>query len=144
MQTANVAEFKNQLSRFLALEVQGEEIEARKHNVPLSRVVPVNPKRKNRTVLGCGRGSVRIQGDLTEPLIPPECWKIWFRYFVELNGWQTVPIDLEIMEEAYSLPDHFHQDPADRIIVATARIFSCSLVTADNRLLEYPHVQTLW
>ena len=71
-------------------------------------------------------------------------WKIWFRYFVELNGWQTVPIDLEIMEEAYSLPDHFHQDPADRIIVATARIFSCSLVTADNKLLEYPHVQTLW
>ena len=24
-------------------------------------------------------------------------WKIWFRYFVELNGWETVPIDLDIM-----------------------------------------------
>ncbi len=57
MKTANVAEFKNRLSRFLALVVQGEEIEVRKHNVPLSRVVPINPQRKNRTILVCGTGN---------------------------------------------------------------------------------------
>jgi len=57
MKTANVAEFKNQLSRFLALVVQGEEIEVRKHNVPLSRLVPINPQRKNRTILGCRIGN---------------------------------------------------------------------------------------
>lgn len=71
-------------------------------------------------------------------------WKLWFRHFVELNEWQTVDIDLAVMEEAYSLPEPFHRDPADRILVATARVLTCPLVTADRKLLDYPHVGTIW
>ena len=71
-------------------------------------------------------------------------WKLWFRHFVELNEWQTVDIDLAVMEEAYSLPEPFHRDPADRILVATARVLACPLVTADQKLLSYPHVNTVW
>ncbi len=76
MKIANVAELKNQLSKFLALVIQGEEIEVRKHNIPIARVVPINPKRKNLTVPGCGSGSVCIKEDLTEPLIPAEYWEM--------------------------------------------------------------------
>jgi len=71
-------------------------------------------------------------------------WKLWFRHFVEINDWQTIDIDLAVMEEAYSLPDPFHRDPADRILVATARVLSCPLMTADRKLLDYPHVDTIW
>jgi PIN domain nuclease of toxin-antitoxin system len=71
-------------------------------------------------------------------------WKLWFRHFVEINDWQTVDIDLPIVEEAYSLPNPFHRDPADRILVATARVLSCPLMTADRKLLDYPHVDTIW
>jgi len=71
-------------------------------------------------------------------------WKSWFRTYTELNGWQSVPIDLEIMEEAYSLPEYSHRDPADRIIVATARKLHLHLVTADRRMLDYPHIETIW
>ena len=71
-------------------------------------------------------------------------WKRWFREYTELNGWQLVPIDLGIMEEAYSLPEYSHRDPADRIILATARKLQLHLVTADRRMLEYPHVETIW
>lgn len=71
-------------------------------------------------------------------------WKLWFRHFVEQNDWRTVDIDLAVVEEAYSLPEPFHRDPADRILVATARILSCPLVTADRKLIDYPHVDTLW
>ncbi len=71
-------------------------------------------------------------------------WKSWFRRYIDINGWQIVPIDLDIMEEAYSLPEYPHRDPADRIIVATARKLRLSVVTADRRLLEYPHVETVW
>jgi PIN domain nuclease of toxin-antitoxin system len=71
-------------------------------------------------------------------------WKIWFRYYVELNQWSVEPIDLSIMEEAYSLPEAFHADPADRIITATARLRNYALLTADKKLLDYPHVTTLW
>lgn len=71
-------------------------------------------------------------------------WKVWFRYYVEKNGWEVVPIDLDIMEEAYSLPDVFHADPADRIIVATARKLSATVVTRDEKILNYPHVQAIY
>lgn len=71
-------------------------------------------------------------------------WKTWFNYFAALNGWRAIDIDLSIVQEAYSLPGHFHSDPADRILTATARRFGMRLVTADRKLLDYPHVDTLW
>lgn len=71
-------------------------------------------------------------------------WKTWFRYFTEQNGWEIVSIDLDIIEEAYCLPEKFHQDPADRIITATARLKNCILLTADRKILDYPHVNAIW
>lgn len=71
-------------------------------------------------------------------------WKRWFRHFIELNDWEIIPIDLDIIEEAYSLPSPFHRDPADRIIVATARRRGLAVVTADEKILAYPHVDTVW
>ena len=71
-------------------------------------------------------------------------WRLWFRLHVELNGWTVLPIDLECVEEAFALPEPFHRDPADRLIVATARGLSAPVVTADARILAYPHVRTVW
>ncbi len=71
-------------------------------------------------------------------------WKSWFRNYTDLDDWQIVPIDLEVMEEAYSLPEYSDRDPADRIIVATARKLHLQIVTADRRMLDYPHVETIW
>ena len=71
-------------------------------------------------------------------------WKSWFRHYIRLNEWICLAIDLEIIEEAYSLPEPFHRDPADRIIVATARIHSSKLITADRKILEFPHVDAVW
>lgn len=71
-------------------------------------------------------------------------WRLWFGHFVGLNGWRVQDIDLRIVEEAYSLPEPFHRDPADRIIVATARGLSCPVVTGDRKILDYPHVETVW
>ncbi|MFZ2656212.1 MAG: type II toxin-antitoxin system VapC family toxin [Victivallales bacterium] len=71
-------------------------------------------------------------------------WKTWFNHFIEINGWTVVPIDLKIIQEAYSLPGHFHEDPADRIIVATARSNECHIVTSDRKILDYPDVKAIW
>jgi PIN domain nuclease of toxin-antitoxin system len=71
-------------------------------------------------------------------------WKKWFRYYSDLNGWQLENINLEVMEEAYSLPDAFHADPADRIITATARLNHYTILTADKKILAYPHVDSIW
>ncbi len=42
------------------------------------------------------------------------------------------------------LPDTFHTDPADRIIAATARIHDLTVLTADRKILDYPHVSSAW
>lgn len=73
-----------------------------------------------------------------------EHWKKWFRKYITMNHWKIVHIDLEIVEEAYSLPEEFHADPVDRILTATARLRRCVLLTADKKILDYPHVKGLW
>ena len=71
-------------------------------------------------------------------------WKLWFRHFTDEMGCECLPVDLEIIEEAYSLPEPFHADPVDRLLVATARLHGLRLITADEKILAYPHVRTLW
>ena len=71
-------------------------------------------------------------------------WKKWFRHYINLNQWQIETIDLDIIEEAYSLPENFHADPVDRIITATARRKGYVLLTADKKILSYPHVNAIW
>ena len=77
MNVTNIAELKNNLSKFLSLVEQGEEVEICKRNVPVARIVPLpSSRKKNKTVLGCGKNTVDIKGDLTEPLIPPDSWEM--------------------------------------------------------------------
>ena len=53
---------------------------------------------------------------------------------------ETISLSHEIAAGAYDLPGEFHRDPADRILVATARVHDLTVVTADSRILTYPHV----
>ncbi len=54
--------------------VEGEEVEIRKRNIPIARVVPVTKRHQNRTRLGCGAATARVLSDLTEPFIPEHNW----------------------------------------------------------------------
>ena len=58
-------------------------------------------------------------------------------------GMQLLEFTPQIAIESTKLPGNFHRDPADQIIVATARVYDISLLTADSRILQYPHVRTL-
>jgi PIN domain nuclease of toxin-antitoxin system len=58
-------------------------------------------------------------------------------------GVQLVALTPRIAIESTKLPGSFHRDPADQIIVATARIHDIPLLTVDSRVLQYPHVRTL-
>ncbi|MBM3267261.1 MAG: type II toxin-antitoxin system VapC family toxin [Candidatus Sericytochromatia bacterium] len=55
----------------------------------------------------------------------------------------TVELSHAVAAEAWRLPEPFHRDPADRILVATAREHDMVLVTGDDRILRYGHVQVL-
>jgi PIN domain nuclease of toxin-antitoxin system len=60
----------------------------------------------------------------------------WLNAALSLSGVHLVPLQPEIAVASTRLPFEMHADPADRILVATARHMGAMLVTADNALLE--------
>lgn len=67
----------------------------------------------------------------------------WFEQALSYPGIQFLELTPKIAIESTLLPNEFHKDPADQIIVATARIYNCPLVTSDKKILEYAHVRTV-
>ena len=61
----------------------------------------------------------------------------WIQAGVALPGICLEPLSPEVAVASTRLPGEFHADPADRIIVATARHLGAVLVTADGLLLSY-------
>jgi prevent-host-death family protein len=80
MKFANIAELKNRISEYLAAVERGEEVEVRKRNVPIARIVPIHKEASNKTKLGCGKGTGRIIGDITETFIPEDDWEMHGRH----------------------------------------------------------------
>lgn len=75
MKVTNIAELKNNLSEFLSLVEKGEEVQICKRNISTAHLLPINTKeKKNHTRLGCCKGTVQINGDLTDPMIPLKNW----------------------------------------------------------------------
>ena len=67
----------------------------------------------------------------------------WFELALGYPGVSLLELTPEIAIASTRLPGPFHRDPADQIIVATARVYGCPLVTSDRQILEYPHVETI-
>ena len=67
----------------------------------------------------------------------------WIKGATSPNAIRLLEITPDIAIDAYSLPGNFHKDPADRLIVATARVHQLTIITSDRKILDYPHVRTL-
>jgi PIN domain nuclease of toxin-antitoxin system len=67
----------------------------------------------------------------------------WMAQAVVYPGMQLLELTPQIAIESTKLPGSFHRDPADQIIVATARVYDSPLLTADRRIVQYPHVRIL-
>lgn len=67
----------------------------------------------------------------------------WFEQALNYPGVQLLALTPEIAIESTRLPGEFHRDPADQMIVATARVYGCPLVTSDDKILNYSHVTTI-
>ncbi len=68
----------------------------------------------------------------------------WLDLALEPAGVKTVPLHRSVLVESCRLPDVLPGDPADQIIVATARAQGAVLVTRGAKLREYGYVRTLW
>jgi PIN domain nuclease of toxin-antitoxin system len=78
------------------------------------------------------RGRVRSSGTIESSL----------RRIAE--GITVLPITMDIAALTAYFPSDFPNDPADRIIAATARAEGLPLVTADQRILDCSLVTTIW
>lgn len=68
----------------------------------------------------------------------------WLAAVEAIDRMRFIPVDNEIAVTSVQLPPGLHKDPADRIIVATAMLLDIPIVTADQKIHAYPHVQTIW
>lgn len=68
----------------------------------------------------------------------------WIARSEALPFFSFVPVDNRIAVLSNHLPGEFHEDPADRIITATASLLEATLITRDQKIRDYPHIQTLW
>ncbi|MCI5209927.1 MAG: type II toxin-antitoxin system VapC family toxin [Candidatus Electrothrix sp. ATG2] len=72
---------------------------------------------------------------------PPE---EWLKQALDMPKFRLVELTPIIAYRSTSLPQPFHNDPGDQIIVATAREENATLLTKDGKILQYSHVKTLW
>ena len=63
--------------------------------------------------------------------------EVWFSKLCDLPGVTLVDMPPSVLIASTSLPGKTPADPADRILIATAREFDYTLVTRDRLLLKY-------
>jgi PIN domain nuclease of toxin-antitoxin system len=72
--------------------------------------------------------------------------KSWFARFMAQPGVREAPFTADIAIESSHLPGLLHNDPGDRLLVATARHLNIPLVTRDSKIVAYSragHVQVV-
>lgn len=67
----------------------------------------------------------------------------WLKEAIDDYSITVIPLDTQIIVESTRLPGKFHKDPADQLIVASARVLDIPLLTADEKILKYPFVKLL-
>jgi PIN domain nuclease of toxin-antitoxin system len=70
----------------------------------------------------------------------------WAAEIMNSDGPALLALTPEIAVGAGELPSGIHGDPADRIIIATARAHGCTILTSDRKILAYAkagHVQAI-
>lgn len=92
------------------------------------------------SVISCWEVAKLVEvGRLTLPLPVRE----WIDSALNLPDVRILELTPGIAVASTQLPGVFHRDPADQILVATARELGIPLVTLDERIRAYPHVATL-
>lgn len=64
----------------------------------------------------------------------------WLDRGLSYPGIRLLDLTLPIILDSTQLPGQFHRDPADQLLVATARVHNLRLLTSDHKILAYPFV----
>jgi PIN domain nuclease of toxin-antitoxin system len=78
-------------------------------------------------------------GKLRLPLPPAD----WFAESLEFHGIRELPVTSGIAILSVQLPP-LHNDPCDRIIIATAEMNGMSILTNDKLIVQYDCASVIW
>lgn len=78
-------------------------------------------------------GRLQLPGDVEQ----------WMQQGLAYPGVQLLDLTPRIVIESTRLPAPFHRDPAYQLLVATARVHGAAIATADDKILQYLHVETM-
>jgi PIN domain nuclease of toxin-antitoxin system len=78
-------------------------------------------------------------GKLKLPLPPQE----WFAEALIFHGIRELPVSSGIAMQSVQLPP-LHNDPCDRIIIATAQMNDMGIITSDRLIRQYPDTKVIW
>jgi PIN domain nuclease of toxin-antitoxin system len=67
----------------------------------------------------------------------------WFRAVLKVGSITVLPVTWEIALQSTRLAA-VHNDPADRIVIATAVAHGCPVVTSDEQIGKYPEANVIW
>ena len=76
-------------------------------------------------------------------LVPSEPFDQWIRRMTAPDTVRILPLDSDVVVALHELPASFHGDPADRLIVATARAHALQLAT-DDSAIRRSRLARLW
>ena len=68
----------------------------------------------------------------------------WIRQALEMPKLRLVPLSPVVAYRSTTLPQPFHDDPSDQIIVAMAREENATVVTSDEKIRAYSHCKSIW
>jgi PIN domain nuclease of toxin-antitoxin system len=61
----------------------------------------------------------------------------WLALAMRHAAWRSLALDTSSALASVNLPGDFHNDPADRFIIAGAKLNAFAIVTADRAILDY-------
>lgn len=68
----------------------------------------------------------------------------WMKRALDMPRLRLLPLSPAVAYRSTCLPQSFHSDPADQIIVATAREENATILTKDRFISKYKYVRTIW
>ena len=118
----------------------------------------MTPKKLSRRVRSLIRSPSRYEELLLSAISPWEFAKLlekgrlgiscdpeaWVREALEMPRLRLVPLSPVVAYRSTVLPPPVHDDPADQIIIATAREENATVLTSDERIRPYTHCRSVW
>lgn len=67
----------------------------------------------------------------------------WYEHLLQIHDLKELSMTRQNIVAAAALPP-IHKDPFDRLVVATAMIHHLVIITSDEKISQYPGINTLW